>query len=690
MSYQIKSTPYFRRMFNNSKKNGQLQRLREEYERIQEFNDRTIELKMRQVRLKRLFREIEEIKDGGAGGGNNNSNNNGNNAANIGGGGAGGAAIAQSGRDHSRARSRGGSCSSARGRVMRRRHHRMMAVTTPEQRRHHQRVEALTRARELGKEISRRNAEIAETGCGGYLRNELRVTAKMQAVQDARREAVERRERAAKRISYGNDQSRQNLLRQLQVRQKRLMGGHSPMHLAQQSSHPAQVGPSRAHTHIHQGHAQSISHAQLTAPRPSRQKHSSSRYLNRYPDFRQMTDSQLDFLANQAREEQQQRVRRDHNGTYNKGHSDDVADEDINTDELEQLGLEEERIRRQMNYSEEERFRQDREYSDDGLLQKQTSDEPTELDGEEEEESQGEERNDGGREEVSGEQPLNGKRVRKTALEQELQLRQQVQQEDEAEEAEEQRRRMHLREETSPLRMTRFSLSSTTTTATAATPGCNHAPQRDDNPTEDSDNDMVTVPSHSATIAAHQPSCFVPRNASWPEQAENNDDVEVDDNDDDDEDDDENEGKEDEEQEQEQEQVDKHRFQIDAGVDPMPSINHWRRIALMLPFINASHHLKAKTTTESAVIEELDEDGAPNMSCMCSYHSTPTMEIHQHQYQQQSLFQLQQEQPQPHHHHHYHQPQHHIQQHQRQTTVYRSPHSEYLMSTFQCMDAVEL
>lgn len=718
MSYQIKSTPYFRRMFNNSKKNGQLQRLREEYERIQEFNDRTIELKMRQVRLKRLFREIEEIKDGGAGGGGggagNNNNNNGNGAANIGGG-AGGAAIAQSGRDHNRARSRGGSCSSARGRVMRRRHHRMMAVTTPEQRRHHQRVEALTRARELGKEISRRNAEIAETGGGGYLRNELRVTAKMQAVQDARREAVERRERAAKRISYGNDQSRQNLLRQLQVRQKRLMGGHSPMHLAQQSSHPAQVGPSLAHTHIHQGHGQSISHAQLTAPRPSRQKHSSSRYLNRYPDFRQMTDSQLDFLANQAREEQQQRVRRDHNGSYHKGHCNDVAEDDINTDELEQLGLEEERLRRQMHYSEEERFQPDRVYSEDGLLQKQTSEEPTELDGEEESEGEGEgegeDRNDGGREKGSGKQPLNGKRVRKTALEQELELRQQVQQEDEAEEAEEQRLRMHLCEETSPLRMTRFSLSSTTTTVTAATPGCIQAAQRDDSPTEDSDNDMVTVPSHSATIAAHQPSCFVPRNESWPEQAENNDDVDDDDEDDDDDDDvdvvvhnnndndnddvDEDDDKEDEEQEG------KHRFQIDAGVDPMPSINHWRRIALMLPFFNASHHLKAKTTTESTVIE--DEDVAPNMSCMCSYHSSPTIEIHHHQHQhqqyhqQQNLFQRQrqqqeqsQSQPQPQHHHHYHQTQHHIQQHQRQTTVYRAPHSEYLMSTFQCMDAVEL
>ena len=50
-------------MVSTSKKNGQLQRLKEEYERIKDFNDRTIEMKMRQVRLKRLFREIEEIKE---------------------------------------------------------------------------------------------------------------------------------------------------------------------------------------------------------------------------------------------------------------------------------------------------------------------------------------------------------------------------------------------------------------------------------------------------------------------------------------------------------------------------------------------------------------------------------------------------------------------------------------------------
>lgn len=61
--YQIKSTPFFRRIVSTSKKNGELQKLKEEYERIKEFNDRTIEIKMRQVRLKRLFREIEVIKE---------------------------------------------------------------------------------------------------------------------------------------------------------------------------------------------------------------------------------------------------------------------------------------------------------------------------------------------------------------------------------------------------------------------------------------------------------------------------------------------------------------------------------------------------------------------------------------------------------------------------------------------------
>uniref|UniRef100_A0A1A9ZJX1 Uncharacterized protein n=1 Tax=Glossina pallidipes TaxID=7398 RepID=A0A1A9ZJX1_GLOPL len=63
MSYQIKSTPFFRRMVTTSKKNGQLQKLKEEYERIKDFNEHTIDIKMRQVRLKRLFKEIEEIKE---------------------------------------------------------------------------------------------------------------------------------------------------------------------------------------------------------------------------------------------------------------------------------------------------------------------------------------------------------------------------------------------------------------------------------------------------------------------------------------------------------------------------------------------------------------------------------------------------------------------------------------------------
>ncbi|KAH8236209.1 hypothetical protein KR026_008898 [Drosophila bipectinata] len=422
------------------------------------------------------------------------------------------------------------------------------------------------------------------------------------------------------------------------------MGGQSPMRLVQQTARPAQVGPSRAHTRIHQGHDQSLSHGQLTVPRPSRQKHSSPRYLNRYPDFRQLTDSQLDFLASQAREEQQLRVRRENNATYNKAHCEEVEEEDFNTEDLAELGLEEERLRREMNYSEEERLQRHREYSDDRRRQRQTSDEPTDLDGEEE--SQEEDTNDDGREEVSGELPLNGKRVRKTALEQELLLRQQVQQEDEAEEAEEQRRRMHLREETSPLRMARFSLSSTTTTATTTTPRCVQAPQRGDDPSDDYE--MVTAASHSATIAAHQPTCFVPPNA----------DVDTDDED-----------KKDEEKKGE------YRLKKDAGVDPMPSVNHWRKISLMMPFMSS----KSRTRTAPTVIEDLD-DAAPNVSGISNHG----MEIHQ----QQSLFQRQQEQlqPQPHH----HQPQYHVQQPQRQATVYRAPHSEYLMSTIQCVDAVEL
>ncbi|XP_005186719.1 uncharacterized protein LOC101894721 [Musca domestica] len=62
MSYQIKSTPYFQRIISASKKNGQLQQLKEEYERIKDFDEKAIEKKMRQVRLKRLFKEIEDLK----------------------------------------------------------------------------------------------------------------------------------------------------------------------------------------------------------------------------------------------------------------------------------------------------------------------------------------------------------------------------------------------------------------------------------------------------------------------------------------------------------------------------------------------------------------------------------------------------------------------------------------------------
>ncbi|KAH8304425.1 hypothetical protein KR059_009105 [Drosophila kikkawai] len=198
MSYQIKSTPYFRRMFNNSKRNGQLQRLREEYERIQEFNDRTIELKMRQVRLKRLFREIEEIKEGG-----------GSSSVAASAGGGGGSSPSPSSVSRSAHRHH-------------HHHHLRLAGISPEQRRQHQRAEALIRSRELGKELSRRNAQMIEAGVGGSLRSKLR------GVADIRREAQDRRERAAKRISYGNDQSRQNLQRQLKVCQRRLTAKCQP------------------------------------------------------------------------------------------------------------------------------------------------------------------------------------------------------------------------------------------------------------------------------------------------------------------------------------------------------------------------------------------------------------------------------------------------------------------------------
>ncbi|XP_017134964.1 uncharacterized protein LOC108151090 [Drosophila miranda] len=214
MSYQIKSTPFFRRMYNNSQRNGQLQRLREEYERIQEFNDRTIELKMRQVRLKRLFREIEEIKEGPpAMSGTGTST------------GAGAGAGPGPGLDGA------GTCnvgtSSATARSMQRRRRLELLAPTVEQQQYLQRLNTLARAKELGKEISRRNAELAEAGVGHYLRSDLRLTTKMQAAVNAKRAAADRRERAAKRIRYGNAQSKHNLKRLVTSRLRRLCGGGS-------------------------------------------------------------------------------------------------------------------------------------------------------------------------------------------------------------------------------------------------------------------------------------------------------------------------------------------------------------------------------------------------------------------------------------------------------------------------------
>uniref|UniRef100_A0A1A9UHL4 Uncharacterized protein n=1 Tax=Glossina austeni TaxID=7395 RepID=A0A1A9UHL4_GLOAU len=43
-------------------KNGNLRNLKKEYERIKDFDDHALELKMREARLKQLFNEIEEIK----------------------------------------------------------------------------------------------------------------------------------------------------------------------------------------------------------------------------------------------------------------------------------------------------------------------------------------------------------------------------------------------------------------------------------------------------------------------------------------------------------------------------------------------------------------------------------------------------------------------------------------------------
>lgn len=209
MSYQIKRTPYYRRIFNNSRRNGQLQRLREEYERIQEFNDRTIELKMRQVRLKRLFREIDDINE----------------APSPGHGGR---------RMHP---------SSPPPPVLPPTPEAMQAQAR------RLRLESLERARELGQEISRRNAEMADAGTGYYLRSELRNTMKMRAADEARREAQERRQRAARRISYGNAQSRSNVERILQRRQRQEV---AEAVLYRSHSYAAQLIPTTMDTSVSQ------------------------------------------------------------------------------------------------------------------------------------------------------------------------------------------------------------------------------------------------------------------------------------------------------------------------------------------------------------------------------------------------------------------------------------------------------
>ncbi|XP_014101435.2 uncharacterized protein [Bactrocera oleae] len=153
MSYQIKSTPFFRRMVSTSKKNGQLQRLKEEYERIKDFNDRTIEMKMRQVRLKRLFREIEEIKESSS-------------------------------------------------QWKRRRVAPIDRLRTNEE----IRVENLVKAKELGKEYSKMNALVDRCS------SRLDAVASGAAVGSiSSRLELERKARSDKRISYGNDRSRMNI-----------------------------------------------------------------------------------------------------------------------------------------------------------------------------------------------------------------------------------------------------------------------------------------------------------------------------------------------------------------------------------------------------------------------------------------------------------------------------------------------
>lgn len=153
MSYQIKSTPFFRRMVSTSKKNGQLQRLKEEYERIKDFNDRTIEMKMRQVRLKRLFREIEEIKE-------------------------------------------------TSSQWKRRRVATVDRLRTNEE----IRVETLVKAKELGKEYSKMNALVDR--CSSRLDA---VASGAAVVCMSSRMELERKARSDKRINYGNDRSRMNI-----------------------------------------------------------------------------------------------------------------------------------------------------------------------------------------------------------------------------------------------------------------------------------------------------------------------------------------------------------------------------------------------------------------------------------------------------------------------------------------------
>ncbi|XP_054730747.1 uncharacterized protein LOC129239335 [Anastrepha obliqua] len=152
MSYQIKSTPFFRRMVSASKKNGQLQRLKEEYERIKEFNDRTIEMKMRQVRLKRLFREIEEIKE-----------------------------------------------SSSQWK-------RRRIATERSKTNEEKRAQTLVKSKELGKQYSKMNALVER--CAS--RMEAASSGAAVGGMFSRME-LERKQRSDKRINYGNNRSRMNI-----------------------------------------------------------------------------------------------------------------------------------------------------------------------------------------------------------------------------------------------------------------------------------------------------------------------------------------------------------------------------------------------------------------------------------------------------------------------------------------------